>query len=73
MKILITGGAGFIGCHLCEFLLKQNKNQVICLDNFFTGRRKNIRHLESNPNFKIIAHDITDTKNSIEIKNKTRD
>jgi UDP-glucuronate decarboxylase len=58
MNILVTGGAGFIGSHLCEFLLN-NGNKIICLDNFFTGRIKNIRHLEDNPNFKVIPHDIT--------------
>ena len=58
MNILITGGAGFIGSHLCEFLLN-NGNKITCLDNFFTGRIKNIKHLEDNPNFKVISHDIT--------------
>jgi len=57
MNILITGGAGFIGSHLCEFLLN-NGNKIICMDNFFTGRIKNIKHLEDNPNFKVISHDI---------------
>ena len=47
-KILVTGGAGFIGSHLCKRLLDDG-NVVICLDNFFTGRRKNIEQLESNP------------------------
>ncbi|MDD5086961.1 MAG: SDR family oxidoreductase [Candidatus Nanoarchaeia archaeon] len=59
MNILVTGGAGFIGSHLCEFLLN-NGNKIICLDNFFTGRRDNIRHLEKNGKFKVIAHDITE-------------
>lgn len=58
MRILVTGGAGFIGSHLCKFLLEQNKNEVICLDNFFTGKRKNIEELVQNPNFKIIPHNI---------------
>jgi UDP-glucuronate decarboxylase len=58
MNILITGGAGFIGSHLCEFLLN-NGNKIICLDNFFTGRRENIKHLEKNGKFEVIAHDIT--------------
>lgn len=58
-KVLVTGGAGFIGSHLCKFLLEQNGDQVICLDNFFTGKRKNIAELEKNPNFKIVPHDIT--------------
>jgi len=59
MKILITGGAGFIGSHLCEYLLEKDGNKIICLDNFFTGKRKNIQELEQNPNFKIVPHDIT--------------
>jgi len=56
-KILVTGGAGFIGSHLCEKLLKQG-NQVICLDNFFTGSKKNIKHLLNNQNFKLVEHDV---------------
>jgi len=56
--ILITGGAGFIGSHLCDRLIKQG-NQVICVDNFFTGVKSNIIHLIGNPNFKLIRHDIT--------------
>ncbi len=58
-KILITGGAGFIGSHLCENLLEQG-HEVICLDNFFTGSKKNIFHLISNPNFELVRHDIVD-------------
>ena len=57
-RILITGGAGFIGSHLCEKLLELG-NYVICLDNFFTGSMKNIEHLRHNNNFEIIRHDIT--------------
>lgn len=57
--ILVTGGAGFLGSHLCERLIKE-KNQVICLDNFFTGRKCNIEHLIKNPNFELIRHDIID-------------
>ena len=56
-RILITGGAGFIGSHLCEKLL-DNGDYVICLDNFFTGSKKNIEHLLSNPNFELVEHDI---------------
>lgn len=56
--ILVTGGAGFIGSHLCEKLLAQNQT-VICVDNFFTGRKQNIIHLLGNPNFELIRHDIT--------------
>ena len=56
-RILITGGAGFIGSHLCERLLNEN-HEVICLDNFFTGRRKNIEHLLSHPYFEFVRHDV---------------
>ncbi len=56
-RILVTGGAGFIGSHLCKKLLEQN-NQVICLDNFFTGRKSNIESLYNNKNFELIRHDI---------------
>lgn len=57
-KILVTGGAGFLGSHLCERLLKDG-NEVICLDNYFTGRKKNIVHLMDNPFFEPIRHDVT--------------
>jgi len=57
-RILVTGGAGFLGSHLCEALLKQG-HDVICLDNFFTGRKANIAHLISNPYFELVRHDIT--------------
>jgi UDP-glucuronate decarboxylase len=56
-KILITGGAGFIGSHLCERLLKEG-NEVICLDNYFTGNKKNIVHLLDNPYFELVRHDV---------------
>jgi len=57
-KILVTGGAGFIGSHLCERLLNEG-NEVLCLDNYFTGSKKNIIHLMDNPFFELIRHDIT--------------
>jgi UDP-glucuronate decarboxylase len=57
-RILVTGGAGFLGSHLCERLLTE-KHEVICVDNFYTGRRANIAHLINNPFFEIIRHDIT--------------
>ncbi|MCH6545981.1 MAG: NAD-dependent epimerase/dehydratase family protein, partial [Deltaproteobacteria bacterium] len=56
--ILVTGGGGFLGSHLCEKLLKQG-NDVICLDNFFTGRKANVRHLLDSKDFELIRHDIT--------------
>lgn len=58
MIILVTGGTGFIGSHLCERLLEEGE-QVICLDNNFSGSKKNIEHLMSNTNFEFIRHDIT--------------
>lgn len=58
-KILVTGGAGFLGSHLCERLLAEG-NEVICLDNYFTGSKRNVLHLLSNPFFELIRHDITE-------------
>lgn len=57
-RILVTGGAGFIGSHLCERLIREG-NHVICLDNFYTGRHENIAWLQDNPSFEVIEHDIT--------------
>ncbi len=56
-KILVTGGAGFIGSHLCEALLAQG-HDVVCLDNYYTGSKENILHLRDNPHFEIIRHDL---------------
>jgi len=57
-RILITGGAGFIGSHLSERLLKEG-NEVLCMDNYFTGNKRNIKHLLDNPYFELIRHDVT--------------
>lgn len=57
MRILVTGGAGFIGSHLCERLLARG-DEVICLDNFFTGRKTNVSHLRDNPRFELVRHDV---------------
>ena len=57
-KILVTGGGGFIGSHLCEKLLNLG-NEVLCVDNFFTGNKSNIRHLLSNTSFELLRHDVT--------------
>lgn len=58
MRILVTGGAGFLGSHLSERLLADG-HEVVCADNFFTGSKKNVQHLRDNPNFELIRHDIT--------------
>lgn len=57
-RVLVTGGAGFLGSHLCEKLLSTG-HDVICVDNFFTGSKDNIRHLLSHPNFELLRHDVT--------------
>jgi len=57
MRILVTGGAGFIGSHLCEMLLEKG-DDILCLDNFYTGRKDNIRHLMSSDRFELIRHDV---------------
>ena len=59
MATLVTGGAGFLGSHLCERLLAQGE-EVLCMDNFFTGRRKNVAHLLDNPNFELMRQDVVD-------------
>jgi len=56
-RVMVTGGAGFLGSHLCEKLLKKG-HEVLCVDNFYTGRRNNIAHLISNPQFEVLRHDI---------------
>ncbi len=57
-RVLITGGAGFLGSHLCETLLKQG-TEVLCLDNYFTGTKNNVKHLFDNPAFELLRHDVT--------------
>ncbi len=59
MRILVTGGAGFLGSHLCDRLINLG-NEVICMDNFYTGSKKNIEHLMDNPNFELIRQDVVD-------------
>ncbi|ROT99309.1 SDR family oxidoreductase [Marinobacter halodurans] len=58
MRVLVTGGGGFLGSHLCERLL-QDGHDVLCVDNFFTGRKRNIAHLMNNPYFEVMRHDVT--------------
>ena len=57
-RVLVTGGAGFLGSHLCDRLLERG-DEVVCLDNFFTGSKENVRHLIGNPYFELIRHDVT--------------
>ena len=57
-RVLVTGGAGFLGSHLCERLLEQGED-VLCVDNFFTGTKENIAHLLTHPRFELMRHDIT--------------
>ena len=57
-RILVTGGSGFLGSYLCEKLLESG-HEVICVDNFFTGAKRNIYHLMDNPRFELIRHDVT--------------
>ena len=57
-RVLVTGGAGFLGSHLCDRLIKDG-NDVVCVDNLFTGSKDNIRHLLGNPYFEFIRHDMT--------------
>ncbi len=59
MRILVTGGAGFLGSHLCDRLIKDGE-EVVCLDNFFTGRKQNIAHLLDHPRFELVRHDVID-------------
>ncbi len=65
-KILVTGGAGFIGSHLIDRLIERG-DHVICVDNFFTGQKKNIEHLMDNPNFELIEHDIVKPLENIKV------
>ena len=57
-RSLVTGGAGFIGSHLCDRLLARG-DEVVCVDNFYTGRRSNVLYLQDNPRFELIRHDVT--------------
>jgi UDP-glucuronate decarboxylase len=57
-RVLVTGGAGFIGSHLCEKLLERG-SEVLCVDNFYTGQRRNIAHLMDLPKFEVLRHDVT--------------
>ena len=57
-RSLVTGGAGFLGSHLCDRLLAQG-HEVICVDNYYTGNKRNIHQILDNPNFEVIRHDVT--------------
>ena len=57
-RILVTGGAGFLGSHLCDRLLSEG-HEVVCVDNYFTGSKANVKHFLDNPNFELIRHDVT--------------
>ena len=57
-RVLVTGGAGFLGSHLCERLVKDGYD-VVCLDNFFTGQKRHIAHLVGKPFFEVVRHDVT--------------
>jgi len=59
MRILVTGGAGFLGSHLCDRLLKDG-NEVVCMDNYFSGRKQNIKHFLTHPDFEFVRHDVID-------------
>jgi UDP-glucuronate decarboxylase len=59
MRVLVTGGAGFLGSHLCDRLLRDG-HEVLCLDNFFTGRRENVMHVLDHPCFELVRHDVTE-------------
>ena len=63
-RVLVTGGAGFLGSHLCELLLDEG-HEVLCVDNFFTGTRGNVAHLRDNPLFEMMRHDVTFQSNSL--------
>ena len=58
IRTMVTGGAGFIGSHLCERLLESGR-EVLCVDNFYTGTKRNIAQLQGNPHFEVMRHDIT--------------
>ena len=59
MRVLVTGGAGFLGSHLCDRLLRDG-HEVVSLDNYFSGKRANVMHLRDHPNFELVRHDIVE-------------